>query len=320
VKRCLDALENQSRRPDQIVVVYRPEDRETAAMLEAWTITDPGRRVAVEIERPGLVYALEAGTAASTSEVVAFMDDDAIPHPDWVPELIRGFMDPSVGAVGGKLLDHVAGERVAGRIDVPGRVRWYGRIIWGHNLETGHYGGVDWLTGSNMAMRRALVRHDTRLQHQSGGLAMANDLDACLHVRRSGHRVLYSPWAVVEHHTTSFRDPILGSRVPDHDVVTGSANHTYALLKHIRGPRRPFLHLWGYLMGSRSMAGPIRVALEVPRSPRRAAAMLRRIPRVWKGRRLGARMYREWRAAPEDRPLQRAPGAPAAAGTRKPSA
>src|SRR5207247_1516084 len=183
-----------------------------------------------------------------------------------------------VGAVGGRLVDHVDGAPRTGRVHVPGRVRWYGRIVWGHDRQSDHYGDVDWLTGSNLAIRRHLVLHDERLLHQSGGLVMANDLDTCLHVRRLGFRALYSPWAIVEHYTTSFRDPVLGSRVPDHDVVTATANHTYALLKHLRGIRRPFVSAWNYLVGSMSTAGPVRAAIEVPRNPRRAAAMFRRVP------------------------------------------
>jgi len=110
-------------------------------------------------------------------------------------------------------------------------------------------------------------------------------------------RVFYSAWAVVEHHTTSFRDPVLGGHSGGHDVVSSVANHTYALLRYLPAWRRPFLHLWGYLVGSASQAGPIRVLVEVPRSRRRASAMAGRVPLVWRGRRLGARMFREWRRA-----------------------
>jgi glycosyltransferase involved in cell wall biosynthesis len=305
LRRCLDALARQTVPPEQVVVAYRPDDRDTVALLREWEAADPGRRTPTVVSEPGLLHALAAGTNAATAEVVAYVDDDGAPRPDWIAELGRGFTDPRVGAVGGRILDRVNGEVVRGRVRRPGLIRWYGRIVWGHNGESDHYGDVDWLSGSNVSIRRHLVQIDTRLLHQPNGLAMANDLDTTLSVRRSGFRVLFGSHIVVEHDTTSHRDPLLGSRVSLQDVERSAANHAYALLKYMPRSRHPFLFLWGYLMGSRSMAGPGRVLIELSRSPRRAVAMARRVPHVWKGRRLGARMYREWRVRGSEPPVSR---------------
>src|SRR5207244_7982789 len=181
---------------------------------------------------------LAAGTREIRCEAVAYLDDDAIPRPGWIAELGRGFLDPTVGAVGGRLVDHVDGVPRVGHTRRVGVITWYGRIIGRHHLSTAHYGDVDWLTGSNLAVRTRLVHHDERLLHTKNGLALANDLDTSLAVRRAGFRVLYSPWAEVEHHTTSFRDPRLGSRVAGPDVETSAANPASALPK-FAPPARP---------------------------------------------------------------------------------
>ena len=71
---------------------------------------DPQRHRMVEAERPGIVHALVAGTEAAGGDVVAFLDDDAVPRASWLAELRQGFVDPTVGGVGGPIADHVDGQ------------------------------------------------------------------------------------------------------------------------------------------------------------------------------------------------------------------
>ncbi|MDQ3991807.1 MAG: glycosyltransferase, partial [Actinomycetota bacterium] len=268
--RCLDGVEAQDPRADEVIVVFRREDRPTVAFLEPWTAQDPARRRMVEVHTPGIIPALAAGTEAARCPVVAQLDDDAVPRPGWIAELRRGFLDPSVGAVGGPFVDHVDGVPVTGRATVVGKVTWYGRVIGNHDRQTDHYGDVDILPGANVAYRRPLARHEPRLLHSSGGLALANELDACLTVKRLGYRVLFSPWAVVDHYTTSYRDPELGSRVSGTDVFTSAANYSFALLRFLPPWRRVAFRIYGYLVGSAMQPGPVRAVLEAASSPGRA--------------------------------------------------
>jgi glycosyltransferase involved in cell wall biosynthesis len=294
--RCLEAVLRQEPAPDEVVVVHRPEDEATAAFLRTWAAEDPERRRAIEIDRPGIVPALVAGTAAARSDVVAYMDDDAIPRQGWLTAVQGAFTDARVGAVGGRIVDHVDGKLVTGRTDRVGAITWYGRIIWAHTLETDYRGPVGFLAGSNMTIRRELATFDRSLKHTHNGHAMANDIDVCLGVWRAGKRVLYDPGSEVEHYTTSFRDPSLGSRVRGEGVTVAAANHTYAVLKHVSLPRRIATRVYGYVIGSATTPGPVRALVELVRSPRRGLEMLRRIGPAWRGRALAEQMYREHRA------------------------
>jgi hypothetical protein len=203
--------------------------------------------------------------------------------------------DPAVGAVGGRIVDHVDGRLVTGRARRVGHVTWYGRIIWAHTLETDYHGPVGFLAGANMSIRRELAAFDQRLQHTHNGHAMANDIDVCLGVWRAGRRVLYTPDSEVEHYTTSFRDAALGSRVTGEGVTVASANHTYAVLKHVGPFRRAAVRTYGYVIGSATTPGPVRALVELVRKPRRGVAMWRRIGPAWRGRRLASRMFRDER-------------------------
>jgi cellulose synthase/poly-beta-1,6-N-acetylglucosamine synthase-like glycosyltransferase len=306
-------VQAQDPHPAEIVVVHRPEDDATAAFLDRWRTGDPGRRIAVEVTRPGIVPALMAGTDAARSEVVVYTDDDAVPHPGWLAGLLRPFDDPSVGAVGGRIVDHVDGHAVTGRARRVGHVTWYGRIIWNHTLEAEYAGSVDFVVGASLAVRQPLARFDPRLLHTYNGHAMGNDIDLCLGVWRAGLRVVYRPDTKIDHFTTSFRDPELASRVSGEGVTVSAANHTYVVLKHSSLFRRFSLRVYGYLIGSATTPGPFRVVIEAFRRPGRARAMAGRVRFAWKGRRAAARLYRAERRG---EPVTTVAPEPAAAGRR----
>ena len=43
------------------------------------------------------------GIALAAGEIIAFIDDDAVPEPDWLDDLAAEYDDSIVGAVGGKV-------------------------------------------------------------------------------------------------------------------------------------------------------------------------------------------------------------------------
>ncbi len=306
LERCLQGVAEQVPAPYEVVVVHRLGDEDTRRLLERWQADDPQRRRTTEVQRAGIVHALVAGTVAARGDVVAFLDDDAVPRASWLARLQAGFADRAVGGVGGRFVDHVDGHERRGRTRRVGRITWYGRVIGRHDMDTDYSGDVEVLPGANMSFRRELIHHDERLLHTSNGLALANELDACLTVCRCGHRLLYRPSAIVDHYTTSYRDPELGSRVAGGDILTSAANYTYALLKYLPPHRRVAFLAYAYLLGSSTLPGPGRVLAEVAASPRRARAMARRVPVTWRGRRAGIAMYRAWRH--EGRPFTAPPG------------
>jgi glycosyltransferase involved in cell wall biosynthesis len=290
--RCLAAIEDQIPKPDEIVVAFDADDRDTAAMLESWAAEHPEHRRAIAAHGRGIVAGLQSATDAAAGEVVAFVDDDAVPREGWLAELLRGYLDPTVGGVGGRFVDHVDGRELGGDTTRVGAITWYGRVIGRHDRETDYCGDVELLPGTNMSFRRELIEHDGRLLHTRHGLALANELDTCLTIRRAGHRLVYTPWAVVDHYTTSYRDPVLGSRVAGDDVFTSAANYTYALLKYLPPLRRIAFLAYAFVAGSAMTPGPLRALAEVPVDRRRAREMARRIAPSWRGRASGIRMYR----------------------------
>lgn len=300
VQECLAGVAAQQPQPDEVIVVHRPaHDPEAAEWLPRWAAEDASRRRVVSVDEPGLVAALRAGTDAATGDIVAYLDDDAVPRAGWLAELLLGYTDPTVAGVCGPLVEHVDGAEVTGRAKRVGVITWYGRVIGNHHLRCDHYGDVDLAQGPNMSFRRDTIVHDPRLLRMHNGLVLGNELQTCLLVRKAGGRILYSPWAVVDHYPNSYRDPVLSSRVSGDDLVAAAANYTFILLSFLPWHRRIAYRLYAYLVGSANQSGPVRAVLELPRNPARARVMLARVGPTWRGRWRGERMFRANRSRNE---------------------
>lgn len=100
----VDALEQQTRRPDQLVLVVDHDD----ALLEwaADTLADRDSPIPIDVvanlEAIGSAGRRRTGLAWSDGDVVAFLSADARPvDAYWVATLLEDYADPMVAAVGG---------------------------------------------------------------------------------------------------------------------------------------------------------------------------------------------------------------------------
>src|SRR5215213_8300081 len=96
LRRCLEGVTNQVRPPLEIVVVdnTRGDEATRAVALEA------GARYIVE-PVIGVSRARNRGLDTARGDIVAFLDDDAVPDQTWLHALVDDFGDARVGAVSG---------------------------------------------------------------------------------------------------------------------------------------------------------------------------------------------------------------------------
>lgn len=195
LRECLRHVREQVVRPERIVVVDSSEGPESAAVVaefpEVTYLRNPrGRGSTGTAKRLGL--------EATTSDVVAFLDDDAYPEPTWLGELLARYADPAVAAVGGRASNGIPGEESEGHDEI-------GRLLDDGTL-TGHFaadpGGdrdVDHLLGANMSVRRRVVDDLGGLRDHYPGTCLREESDMLLRMRAVGHRIVYTPDALVHH-------------------------------------------------------------------------------------------------------------------------
>lgn len=254
---CLEALRRQEHPAEQVVVVCRPDDAASRAVLARFP-----ECTEVLVTRPGLVAALRAGFQYATGDVVVTTDDDARGRPDWLSRLLGHYAAPDVGAVGGRdVVHHPWGVEPPTTRPV-GRVRWTGRMEGRHHLGTGPARDVHFLKGVNASWRRGLLTFPVGLRGTGG--EVAGDLASSLAVHAAGWRVVYDPAAVVDHHPGRRLD--VDRRVQLHErrnvlaVQDSAYNETYvlaSLLPQLRWRRAAY----GLLIGDRATLGVARAAI-----------------------------------------------------------
>ena len=94
--RTLASLREQTRPPDQIVVVDNASRDEATRAVALRAGVDYVRE-----DRPGLDIARNRGARAARGEIVAYTDDDVAVHPCWLERLVEAFDSPRVAAVTG---------------------------------------------------------------------------------------------------------------------------------------------------------------------------------------------------------------------------
>jgi len=212
LRTVLDALRSQTVAAElQVVVVDDGSSDDSAAIAQA-----RGAEVVRHRANRGLAAARNTGVAASRAPVVAFLDDDCEPEPDWAEQLLGALSEAGAAVgVGGPVL--VAGPRryLSGYLErnnplVPLELdlakstglgyRFLRYLRRGAAPAPAGRRAVYSLVGANMAFRAdalgAAGRFDERFRFG------AEELDVCLRLRdRFGPASLrFEPKAVVRHH------------------------------------------------------------------------------------------------------------------------
>jgi glucosyl-dolichyl phosphate glucuronosyltransferase len=152
--QCLDALCGLHEAPE-IIVVDSASEPPIRYLVEGYTDRLSGLR-SVREDRAGLSRARNRGVAEARGDVIAFLDDDAAPHPDWAGKIVAPFeADAGVGCVGGACLaefDGVARPRwLSDRL-----LQFAGITRFGPDSREAR-SSAEWPFGANIAFRAAAL-------------------------------------------------------------------------------------------------------------------------------------------------------------------
>ncbi|WP_374967950.1 glycosyltransferase [Terrabacter sp. BE26] len=198
----VDSVARQSHPAQETIVVIDHNDR-------LWSRARAELADVIVLENalaPGASGARNTGVGASTSEVVAFMDDDATAEPGWLEQLLTPFEQSAVIGVGGRLEPAWSTSRP----------RWFApEFDW---VVGGSYRGmpeqvtpVRNVWSGNMAIRREVFDAvgGFRLSFgKAGARSRPEDTDLCLRagVVREGTYWVFQPAALAHHKVPPTRE------------------------------------------------------------------------------------------------------------------
>jgi len=198
----VDALAHQTLPPLETILVVDHNDallaRARAGLTDVRVLDNP--------RTGGASGARNTGVAAARGTVVAFLDDDARPDPDWVERLLSAYDDSSVMAVGGVARPVWPDRRPA---HLPPELDWLlGCTYLGQPTVRSD---VRNLWGCNMSVRAEVFDRIGGFDEEIGRIGLIplgnEETELCIRIgqRIPGARVVYEPSAVVHHRVTEAR-------------------------------------------------------------------------------------------------------------------
>jgi GT2 family glycosyltransferase len=171
----------------------------------------------IDVPRPGLSNARNAGIGVARGEIVAFVDDDVVVDERWAHTVVGAFDDPSVGCVTGLIVPLSLGTREQALFD---EFAGFGKGTepQAFDLAAGRrdgtlfpYAAGTFGSGANTAIRtsiaRALGGFDCRLGAGTPARG-GEDLDMYVRLMLRGERLVYEPSAIVFHEHPDNREGV----------------------------------------------------------------------------------------------------------------
>lgn len=190
LQKCLAAVSRLNPGPREVLVIDNSDGnsdtRKVASDYVARYIIEP---------IAGLCRARNRALAECETEILAFLDDDVTPAPDWLRLLVEPFSDPRNGASAGHVVtpDSLPPDR---SLQIP-------RILSDqdpHWFEMAAFGGIGF--GANMALRKTACLPANFFDERLGRGApfeIGDESYAFASILSKGHRVAYIPSAIVHH-------------------------------------------------------------------------------------------------------------------------
>lgn len=177
IRRCLESTLNQTRKPDEIIVVDGSSVDGTLDIIKQFPVKI--------FSEPGLGYghARNLGVQKAKGDIVFFIDSDCYAEPDWIEKILPHFKNSDVAAVTGRLnlwnREHACARFLA--------------IVGGRMKPPAHRKLVELAPTMNLAFRRDTV-FEVGLFDES--LVRCEDTDFTYRLTRR-YKLLYEPEAIV---------------------------------------------------------------------------------------------------------------------------
>lgn len=236
VRRAIASINSQSYKPYELIVISRRNDQETRLVIleciqEYDSIVIRNEFVDDEGFLPPVIKAIDCAKA----DILAFLDDDAEAHSDWLSRIVDYYSDSNVGGVGGRYINYLNGvKQEVSPCSVVAKLFWYGKSVGNMYRDTlfSSSQSADFLIGGNMSYRLPLLRDAKPDYRLNKNVSFHWEMDVGLQIKKIGYSIIFDPKIIVDHHSAPRE--VDGLRTVNYDGVFWS-NYNYALLmrKHL---------------------------------------------------------------------------------------
>lgn len=193
--RALESLKFLRYSHFEVIVVNGPSTDDTERVIEPYL----SQIKYGHCKQPNLSMSRNIGIAMASGDIVCFMDDDAVPEPDWLDQLATGYVEPQVAAVGGYIRDHTGYTFQCKAVICD-------RLGNGNSFESVDAGNPDSgsrpfrfpsLTGTNSSFRRKALLAIGGFDEEF--VYFLDETDVIVRLIDAGYKVEYVPNAEIHH-------------------------------------------------------------------------------------------------------------------------
>lgn len=192
LERCLDYLQYQTNQNFEVVVVNGPSDDNTDEVIQKYR-----NRIKVGVNPlRNLAMSRNVGIELADGDILAFIDDDALPFDDWVATLLQEFGSRplTLGAIGGPV--YYAGTLEYQAQDIGINKFAEAKV----NIDSRQIGVDGWersLLGTNTCFSAKALRQTHGFDEQFDYFLDESEL--CFRMRQQGWLIGYSPELYLRH-------------------------------------------------------------------------------------------------------------------------
>jgi glycosyltransferase involved in cell wall biosynthesis/GT2 family glycosyltransferase len=234
--RTLTSLNQIRYQPFEVIVVNGPSTDHTAEVIARH---GAGLR-AYATDQTNISASRNIGIAHARGDVVAFIDDDAVPEPDWLERLVAAYADAQVAAVGGFIRD-TRGFDFQARYTVSNR---FGDVRQFANPEDFALEGESFLslTGTNFSARRESLIAVGGFDEEY--IWFLDETDVNLRMHDAGYKFAVAPDAEIHHKYEAGLTRTRGAA--PRTMYPQLRSKAYFCVRHNLG-RRPLSEIFAYL-------------------------------------------------------------------------
>lgn len=197
LRNCLNSLEKPCADGSmaEVLIVDNNSSDDTREVATEYTLRLPNFRYVFETAQ-GLSHARNRGYKEAQGEYVAYIDDDAQAHADWVTVIIRFFeVTPQASGVGGP-------HEGFSTVEIP---PWFPKEMTCRSLgnETREIRDGEWISGTNMVFRKTALEEmggfNTEIGMTGDKVSYGEETNLVIRMRERGMQIYYCADMVVDH-------------------------------------------------------------------------------------------------------------------------